>query len=220
MNIFNKIEILSYKLSNFIVSKLENLTDKEEQEEKEIWNYFCFMILSQLFTFFFVILFGIIFEYLIYLLFAMISFCSLRIKCGGYHCKTFKQCFITTNLSFFFIGLLSKYFYIYLFDYCVILGLFSFVGVIFIIPTVPLPWGNEESRGSEIDKRFQLQYRNRVICLYIINIILIICDYYFIIEFFKQAIIGLSFGLILASFIGSVLGSKCFENLWENIKNL
>lgn len=215
MDIFDKIEVLSYKLADKTVNKSKDLTEEERKEEKEIWDYFYFMILSQIFTFSFVIFFGIVFNYFLFLIFSMLSFCTLRIKCGGYHCESFKKCFITTNLSFIIIGLIGKFFYIFLSEYYIFLFLISFIGAFFIIPSVPLPWGNEESRGKEEDSKFQLQYRNRITQFYIIGIVLIFIGYFFQIIFLKKIIIGISLGILLVSFTGSVFGSKFLEKIWN-----
>lgn len=218
MDIFNKIENFSYKISSITVEKEKCLTEKEKEEEKEIWDYFYFLIFSQLFTFFFVFSFGAILRYLDLLIFCLFSFCFLRTKSGGYHCDSFKKCFITSNISFILIGIISKIFYVYFSEYYILLFLFSMIGAIFIIPSCPLPWGNEESRGEEIDKLFQLQYRNRVIILYLLNIFLIFFYKNYHYNVVLKFIIGISFGMILASFTGSVVGSKFIENIWKNKK--
>lgn len=49
------------------------------------------------------------------------SFCYLRIKFGGYHCKTYIGCLISTNTLYLLIFMLSKNIY-----YC------KFVSIIFI----------------------------------------------------------------------------------------
>lgn len=214
MNIFDKIENFSYKLSCLTVKKEKNLTGLQIQEEIEIWNYFYFLILSQMFTFFFVILFGLIFKYFDFLIFSLFSFCYLRTKSGGYHCDSFEKCFITTNISFIIIGIFSKIFYFNFLQWYELLFLLSMIGVVFIIPSSPLAWGNEESRGEE-DKKFQLEYRNRVIILYIINIILLILSKNFNYIIIKKSIIGISFGLVLAGFSGSISGSKFLDKLWN-----
>lgn len=217
MDIFDKIEILSYKLADKTVNKSKDLTGEQRKEEKEIWDYFYFMILSQVFTFFFVIFFGIIFNYLFFLIFSMLSFCTLRMKGGGYHCDSFKKCFITTNVSFLIVGLLGKIFYISFSDFYIELFLLSSAGIFFIIPSVPLPWGNEESRGYEEDKKFQLQYRDKSIQIYLIGLIIILLFENFNFVFLKKILIGISFGLILTTFSSSKIGCKLLEKLWNKI---
>ena len=160
--IFDRIEEFAYKLSDKTVNKNDNMTLQERKEEKEIWDYFYFLILSQVFTFFFVILFGIIAGYLKTLIFVLIAFVFLRTKSGGYHCDSFEKCFFTTNVSFAIAGILSMSFYEYLSNWYIILVVLSNIYAIYIIPDCPLPWGNEESRGEKEDKKFQIQYKNRV----------------------------------------------------------
>ena len=212
--IFDRIEEFAYKLSDKTVNKNENMTLQERKEEKEIWDYFYFLILSQIFTFSFIFIFGIVFNYIKVLLFSILSFIFLRTKSGGYHCDSFQKCFITTNLSFIIIGLLGNIFYIYLNQYYIILSLFSIIFAIYIIPSCPLPWGNEESRGEEEDKKFQKQYKNRVIILYLINLFFIFLNIRFnlSVEFIN---IGISFGIILASFSGSYFGSSLLDKIWN-----
>lgn len=212
--IFDRIEEFAYKLSDKTVNKNENMTLQERKEEKEIWDYFYFLILSQIFTFFFVVLFGIIAGYLKTLIFVLIAFVFLRTKSGGYHCDSFEKCFFTTNFSFFVAGILSMLFYENLNNITVFLVLLSIIPAIYIIPECPLPWGNEESRGEEEDKKFQIQYKNRVLILYFINLLIMFLNkiFKFNIEFVN---IGLSFGILLASFSGSVFGSKMISKFWN-----
>ena len=215
--IFDRIEEFAYKLSDKTVNKNENMTLQERKEEKEIWDYFYFLILSQVFTFFFVILFGIVIGYLKTLIFVLIAFVFLRTKSGGYHCDSFEKCFFTTNVSFAIAGILSMSFYEYLSNWYIILVVLSNIYAIYIIPDCPLPWGNEESRGEKEDKKFQIQYKNRVIILYLINLFIIFLNknFNFNIEFVS---IGLSFGILLASFSGSIFGSKIISKFWnENL---
>lgn len=39
----------------------------------------------------------------------IVVFCSLRVMIWGYHCKTFRSCFVLTTCLFIFVGIISLY---------------------------------------------------------------------------------------------------------------
>lgn len=62
---------------------------------------------------------------LLYSIYFLMSFCYLRIKFGGYHCKTYIGCLLMTNLLYLITFMLSQNIY-----YCIFVSI-AFIPMIF-----------------------------------------------------------------------------------------
>lgn len=155
---FEFIENLSYKIGNYIGRD-------EQEEDREIYRYSIFAILSTLFEDLFGLIVASIFNCTFQYLIIVFVYSVLRCGMGGYHADTFKKCFITTNCVFLlstFFASVTQSIYLPLFYFSIILG-------VWILPYCPKPSKNSPSRGYSEDIRFRKMYRNRFIIFQIIN---------------------------------------------------
>lgn len=74
----------------------------------EIVKYGLKVIVYNCITIGMILLMSYVLHDLLFSFFFLISFCYLRIKFGGYHCKTYIGCLLSTNISYLIIYILSK----------------------------------------------------------------------------------------------------------------
>ncbi len=72
-----------------------------EQEEKELYEYGLFILISHLFFFLLTVVFGVILSCIIESIIFYIAFQSIRRYAGGYHAATELRCDIMSGLSIF-----------------------------------------------------------------------------------------------------------------------
>ena len=88
----------------YIENKSKDIAKKigkgEDEEDIEVYEYSIFLILSQLLTngtgIIISLLLGIFLPYVV----CVVTYMILRSFAGGYHCKTFKQCYFTSNILY------------------------------------------------------------------------------------------------------------------------
>lgn len=198
MSIFKGIEGLSKRLA-------KKWHEKKGIYSIERYEYASFLLLSHIFTFGTGLLLSIIFSYSLPYIISMFTFCFLRAGAGGHHCRTFDQCFITTNCMFIvscMIALLTV-------NFTPIMWLISNFGAIFIFPICPKPSINSPSRGYSEDIRFRKIYRNWLLILQSISLLSI---------FFGLNLISssISAGILVVVFIVSNTGEHIINKFWES----
>ena len=200
MSIFNFIENISYEIGNHIG---RNDTD----DDKELYGYAIFALLSQTFTFGTGFILAYLFGCFVPFLIVVISFIMLRIGGGGYHCSCFRNCYITSLVIFFLGTILS-----YVGDTAPILMLFIgiFAGI-FIFPICPKPSENSPSRGYKGDIKFRKKYRNALLLLIIANLLFIHYNMFL----YASAV---SCGIIVTSIMISDTGEKIIDGIWRKLK--
>lgn len=200
MNIFDGIE----KYSHDIAMKIGK---DESEDDIELYEYSIFMILSYLFTTLSGLAIAIIFRYAIYYIISHIAFISLRSKAGGYHCDTFKDCFITTNVINISMCALASLSY----NVPLAMIVLSFgVGMI-MAPNFPKPSVNSPSRGEEEDKRFRKQFIRNLKIISAISFLFAILKLNFIST-------SISAGILAVCFLSSDIGEHILNSFWEHIK--
>lgn len=195
MNIFDFIDNKSLHIA-------KKIGKNETDEDIELYYYAIFGIFSQIFTFGFGIIIsyflGILSEYLI----STTTFVLLRIGLGGYHCPTFKSCFIFSNTIFFVCAIIS----IILNNFCFVLFFISFiVGAIFV-RRCPVVSENSPSRGRKKDLYFKKKYKITLALFIILNFILIKINMY-------TYSCCISNGIILSCFMASEYSKKIIEKI-------
>lgn len=197
MNVFDYIENTSHRIACKI-----GVNDSED--DIELYEYSIFMILSHIFTSGMGLILSIGFGYLIPYLIINIVFMLLRHGAGGYHCETFRDCFITTNSICLISGISSILFQ----DYATILWYVSLFGGIFIMPICPKPTINTPSRGYKEDIRFRKKYRNSLLILAAISYFMLYNKYILISS-------SISFGILAVTFIVSDFGEYLLNKIWN-----
>ena len=183
MNLFNYIENQSNKIGNY-------LGKDETEDDKEVYSYAIFGILSQIFTFGTGIIVASLFGYFIPFLLVIFSFIILRIGGGGFHCSSFRNCYIL-SLSIFFFGTILSIVTKTLPNFMFLVSIFC---GIYILPVCPKPSKNSPSRGYNGDIKFRKKYRNALLFLLSLSMIFI----YFKVYLYSTAI---SSGILIASFM-------------------
>ena len=93
----------------------------------DIYEYGLFVLWFNFIIIFSFLLQGIITSHFVFTILFLIFYLPLRIYLGGYHCKTPKRCFILSNIFYFTILILYKYF-----SKLYIFALFTIIIVYFI----------------------------------------------------------------------------------------
>lgn len=178
------------KLSNRITQSLLN-RNVILDEEKELYDYGLFMIISYMTFFLISILFGIALNILFSSILFYISFCLVRNFAGGIHANSEIKCDIITTVSILISEILIRI----LIDY----GLVSIASVMLMISSICLCVIKPVSTTQkEISQQEKLHFHKKVIVLtvliLIISIISIILGGY-------NTIMALSVGLSLANIL-------------------
>ena len=198
MSFFDYIENLSYKIGDYVGRN-------EDEEDKELYRYSIYSIISQTITFGFGFLLSILFGYVLEYTIVVTSFVSLRSGAGGYLCSKYRDCFFTSNILYLLGCLIS----LFLYDYSDILFLLSILSGIYILPICPKPSENSPSRGKTEDLRFRKKYSYILMFLIVCNSL----SLYFNIYNISSAI---SSGILITSFIVSDFGESLIDTIWKN----
>lgn len=158
---FNFVENISCKLGNYIGKN-------DTQENMDLYIYSIFGIISTLISELFGITLSFMFGYFLEYIICDIIFMCLRRGCGGYHCSTFKHCFLVSNIIIIFACIFSSLLYMYTVE----LFLTSIFISIWIFPNCPKPTEHSPSRGYKEDIRFRKIYRNYLLIFELIGVIL------------------------------------------------
>lgn len=197
MNFFDYIENKAYQIGNYIGKN-------ETQDDRDIYCYAIFALISQSFTFGIGFIIAFILDCFIPFFITTFSFVLLRIGGGGYHCSCFRNCFIT-SLSLFFTGTFLAYQTV---DYPVLMLFLGIFAGIYIMPICPKPSENSPSRGYKGDIKFRKKYRNVLIGLICLNILFIKFNF----NIFATSI---SCGICITSFLISNTGEFIIKNIWK-----
>ncbi len=181
-----------------MISKLSNQITKNllkrnviSDEEKELYDYGLFMMISYIVFFLISILFGIILNILFSSILFYISFCLLRNFAGGIHANSEIKCDIITTVSILISEILIKIFI----DY----GLVSLAFVMLIIFSVCLcVFKPVTTSQKEVSQQEKLYFHKKVIVLTVLA--LIISTMSMILGIYSITI-ALSIGLSLASIL-------------------
>lgn len=196
MNIFNYIENTSHNIALKI--------GKDEGEDNiELYEYSIFLITSYIFTTGVGVILALIFGYLIPYIVSHITFVLLRRGSGGYHCETFRDCFITTN-TLYIIGSIGA---ILTQSIPEIMWFLSLLCGIFVMPICPKPSKNSPSRGYSEDIRFRKKYRNALLLLIILSL--------FCINNINLITTSISCGIFIVCFITSSFGEHLLNFIWR-----
>lgn len=142
----------------YIENKSKDIAKKigkgKDEEDIEVYEYSIFLILSQLLTngtgIIISLLLGIFLPYVV----CVVTYMILRSFAGGYHCKTFKQCYFTSNILYLLLVALGLTFS---YNSWLLLGI-ALIPSVGIIPLCPKPSEYSLSRGKVRDKRFRIKY--------------------------------------------------------------
>lgn len=195
MSFFDYVENLSYRIGDYIGRN-------DNEEDKELFRYSVFSILSQLITFGFGFGLSVLFKYPLEYIFVIFTFVLLRSNAGGYHCQTYRDCFFTSNTLYLIGCLISLLFN----EYHNILLIISILSGIYILPICPKPSENSPSRGRTEDLRFRKRYSLSFIFIIILNLIFINLNMFDISS-------SISSGVIISSFIVSDFGEYIIKKV-------
>lgn len=181
-----------------MISKLSNLITQNlfknkviSDDEKELYDYGLFMIISYVAFFIIAMLFGIALHIPFSSLLFYISFCLIRNFAGGIHANSEIKCDIITTVSILISEILIKIFI----DY----GLVSFAFVMLIISSVCLcVFKPVTTSQKEISQKEKLHFHKNVIVLTVLA--LIISTMSMILGIYSITI-AFSIGLSLASIL-------------------
>jgi accessory gene regulator B len=115
------------------------------------------------------LLLGIFLPYVI----CVVTYMILRSFAGGYHCKTFKQCYFTSNILYLLLVALGLTFS---YNSWLLLGI-ALIPSVGIIPLCPKPSEYSISQGKIRDKRFRAKYIVSLAILTAIAVGLIVLGY-------------------------------------------
>lgn len=200
MNIFNYIENKSTEIAN-------KIGKEESKEDIEIYEYSIFCILSNAFTNGIGLILALVFNIFVPYIICVFSYMLLRTFAGGYHCKTFEQCFYTSNVLYLVLTFLS----IITAHHAAYYLIFAIIGGIVIIPKCPKPSEYSLSRGKIRDKKFRIKYATSMFVLIIISTILI----YFELPLFANCI---SYAILGTVFMISDAGEDILISIWKLIE--
>ena len=200
MNVFDYIENKSKSLA-------KSIGVGEEQEDIEIYEYAIFAILSQILTNGVGLILAAIFNIFIPYLICTLCYMTLRIFAGGYHCKTFRQCFYTSNALYLFLTILSI-----IPQNSMFLLILAFIGGTAITPYCPKPSEYSLSRGAIKDKKF----RNKYIISLIIFIIIASLLIYLNLNTYANAI---CYAILGTGFVVSDIGECILTSFWRLVEN-
>ncbi len=155
-----------------MISKLSNQITKNllkrnviSDEEKELYDYGLFMMISYIVFFLISILFGLVLNILFSSILFYISFCLVRNFAGGAHANTEIKCDIITTLSIFVSEILIKIFVEYSFiSVAFVLQLISTICLCAIKPVA--------TSQKEISKKEKLHFHKKVVLLTISALII------------------------------------------------
>lgn len=197
MNIFDRIEDISYKIAR-------KIGKDDSDDDIELYEYSVFMILSNSFTILFGLILSFIFGYSSLYITCLISYTSLRTVGGGQHCDTFKKCFIVSNLIIIICCLLSFFTQSIPF----IMWILSILASINTIPICPKPSINSPSRGYSEDIRFRKKFSLRLSILLLISLLFIHLGLYS----FSASI---SAGILILCFVLTDFGEKSISRIFK-----
>ena len=200
MNIFDYIE----KKSKDIAIKIGK---NDEKEDIEIYEYAIFSILSSVLTNGVGLILAFVFNIFLPYIVCVISYMILRIFAGGYHCKTFKQCFYTSNILYLILTFLAI-----TPQSSIIILVLAFIGGCIIIPQCPKPSEYSLSQGKVRDKKFRIKYVISLFVLIIIAIILLCFE----LQIFANTI---SYAILGTVFLVSDVGENILTSIWKLIEN-
>lgn len=198
MDIFDKIENYSHELAL-------KIGKNDSEDDIELYEYSIFMILSYIFTTSAGLFVSIIFGFTMYYVIEHLTFISLRGKAGGYHCDTFKNCFITTNTIHIIacaIGVLTQ-------KASIVMLIISLLTGIIMSPNFPKPSANSPSRGEEEDERFRKAFVRNLIIISIISLIFICLG-------LGSVSTTISAGILAVCFLSSEIGESMLNSFWKN----
>lgn len=95
------LTLLSHKCTDYLISK-----NKVSTERRGVFDYGFELLYSTTFCIVSIILFSVIFGYWRYAFMFLLYFIPIRIAAGGYHAKSYENCFFLTN----FVALVSVIF--------------------------------------------------------------------------------------------------------------
>lgn len=176
------------KLSNRIT---QNLLKRNviSDEEKEMYEYGLFMIISYIVFFLISILFGIVLDIPFSSMIFYISFCLVRNFAGGIHANSEIKCNIITTVSILISEILIKIFIAY--------SLVSIAFVMLIISSICLcvikPVATSQ---KEISQQEKLHFHKKVVVLTVLALIISVTS---MILGFYNITISLTVGLFLAN---------------------
>lgn len=178
------------KLSNQIT---QNLLKKNiiSDDEKELYDYGLFMMLSYVVFFIISMLFGIALNIPFSSLLFFISFCLIRNFAGGAHANTEIKCDIITTLSILASEILIKIFVEYSFvSIAFVMQLISSICLCVIKPVA--------TSQKEINKYEKVLFHKKVIILTVTFLLISVTSF---ILGFNSIVISLSLGLSLANIL-------------------
>lgn len=181
-----------------MISKLSNQITKSllkrnviSDEEKELYDYGLFMMISYMVFFLISILFGIVLNILISSILFYISFCLVRNFAGGIHANSEIKCDIITTISILISEILIKIFI----DY----SLVSLAFVMLIISSVCLCiFKPVTTSQKEISQQEKLHFHKKVV---ILSVLAVIISFVSMILNVYNITIALSVGLSLANIL-------------------
>lgn len=178
------------KLTNQITQSLlkKNIISNEE---KELYDYGLFMIISYLVFFLISILFGIVLNISFSSILFYISFCLVRNFAGGIHANTEIKCDIITTISILISEILIKVFIDYNLVMIALIMLIISLLCLFVIKPVA-------TSQKEINKQETLRFHKKVIVFTFL--ILIISVISFVLDIYSITI-SLSMSLSLAAIL-------------------
>lgn len=178
------------KLSNLITqSLLKNNVILDD--EKELYDYGLFMIISYMTFFLISILFGIALNILFSSILFYISFCLVRNFAGGIHANSEIKCDIITTVSILISEILIKIFI----DYSLVCLAFVMLIISSVCLCVIKPVATSQ---KEISQQEKLHFHKKVIVLTVTFLLISVTSF---ILGFNSIVISLALGLSLANIL-------------------
>ena len=202
------ISLISSSITKFLLKK-----SVIQDEEKELYDYGLFMLISYVAFFMLSVLFGLILNILFLSLLFFFIFCLVRNFAGGIHANTEIKCDIATSISLLISELLIKLLLYYnLIEIAFIMLILSAITLIFVKPIT--------SSNKEITLQEKRIFYKKVIVITIFSVFIsLIC----LLFNFYGIVMSISVGLSLASVL-LILGTiqqkiKLLKNTERSKKN-
>ena len=160
------------KCATYLTNKLNNNINFSN-EEKDIYVYGFELLLSTLLSTISIFAISLAYKNIFFFLFFILFFYSLRLFCGGFHAKTYLQCFILTNLIFVSTIVLSKV--VMLINLKNIMPLLVFLGFCVIFYYAPIENGNHPYSKTKYQK---FRIISRILAM--VYMLIFLCVYVFV----------------------------------------
>lgn len=145
---------------SFVASKCTECLVKRkiiDNENREVYNYGFQLLFSTTMCVSCILVLGAIFDYMLSAIVFLASFVIMRLFSGGYHAKTYGECFIGTNIIAISCIMLSKFLWNWgECEFEIAFYIFYILCVIYIGINTPIISNKSNLTLKQIDKKRQL----------------------------------------------------------------